>query len=128
MKKSTVILILSLTILLSSCQSIIFRAAGMRKPKIETPESVMRHLEKLGQSSVNIFAIDSTLFEHLRSTPFKPGWPANCRPSQLRIYDNNGSPIVHWASCEGYLSDLGTFDTVPPRNQVNLDSTLNFVS
>ena len=32
---------------------------------------------------------------------------------------------MHWASCEGYLKALKTFDTVPPRNQVNLDSTLN---
>jgi hypothetical protein len=96
----------------------------MRKPKVETAESIIKSLEKLGQSSENTYALDSALFDYLRSTPFKPGWPASFRPSQLRIYDNTCSPIVHWASCEGYLSDLGTFDTVPPRNQVNLDSTL----
>ncbi len=111
--------------LFSSCQSLIYRAAGMRKPKIETPESVLKCLEKLDLTYDNTYALDSALFDYLRSTPFKPGWPASFRPSQLRIYDKTGSPIVHWASCEGYLSDLGTFDTVPPRNQVNLDSTLN---
>ncbi|MBK7172036.1 MAG: hypothetical protein IPH84_02110 [Bacteroidales bacterium] len=97
----------------------------MRKPKIESAKSINEYLVKIDQSIENTYAIDSMLFEYLRSTPFKPGWPPSFRPSQLRVYDNLGSPIVHWASCEGYLSDLGTFDTIPPRNQVNLDSTLN---
>ena len=125
MKKIFFLLFLFSSLIYSSCQSLILRAAGMRKPKTETSESIIKYLEKLGQSNEYTYAIDSALFDYLRSTPFKPGWPASFRPSQLRIYDKTGSPIVHWASCEGYLSDLGTFDTVPPRNQVNLDSTLS---
>ncbi len=125
MKKSIFTITIFLTILFTSCQSIIFRVAGMRKPRIETPERVCNYLQKLNQSTDDVYAIDSALFEQLGTKPFKPGWPIDFRPAQFRIYDNGFRPIVHWASCEGFVSHLGTFDTVPPKNQVNLDSTFN---
>ena len=125
MKTTKIICILIILVASTSCQSLIFRLGGMRKPKIETAESVQKFMLHLNQSTEDIYAIDSALFEQLGTKPFKPGWPTDFRPAQFRIYNSNYLPIVHWASCEGFLSYLGTFDTVPPRNQVNLDSTLN---
>lgn len=125
MKAILFIFLLFVLIANISCQSMLFRLGGMRKPKIESAESLRKYIKQLNQSTEDIYAVDSALFENLGTIPFKPGWPADFRPAQFRIYDKNYLPIVHWASCEGFLSDLKTFDTVPPRNQVNLDSTLN---
>jgi hypothetical protein len=124
--KTFIYLLISLSIsFLSSCQVIILGLVGMHKPSIETRTSIETFLSKKGQSITDVYAIDTTLEEKLRSLPFKPGWPAGFRPIQIRAYDKAGKPIMHWASCEGFLNNLKTFDTVPPRNQVNLDSTLN---
>jgi hypothetical protein len=119
------LIFITLIFLLCSCQGLLFRIAGLRKPKTETQQTIEKFLIKNGQDLKDVYALDTTLMEKLRSTPFKPGWPPDLRPVQIRVYDTKGDPIMHWASCEGYLKDLGTFDTVPPRNQVNLDSTLN---
>ena len=114
-----------IAISLLSCKSTIVRLAGFRVPKIETQKSIEKFLTRSGQSTVNAYCMDTTLFQNLKTIPFKPGWPANFRFVQIRVYNSIGKPIMHWASCEGFLNDLHTFDTVPPRNQVNLDSTLN---
>ena len=31
---------------------------------------------------------------------------------------------MQWASCEGFLKDLKSFDSVPPKNRNGLDTTL----
>jgi hypothetical protein len=117
--------LIAIIAIITSYQVIILRAVGLRKPRVETKENIESFLTKRNQSLEDVYAIDTTLEEKLRSTPFKPGWPAGFRPIQIRVYDKAGLPIMHWASCEGFLKILKTFDTVPPRNQVNLDSTLN---
>jgi hypothetical protein len=61
----------------------------------------------------------------LRSEPFKPGWKNGFRPAQIRIYSRTGEPVVQWASCEGYLKELKTFDSVPPKNINGLNREWN---
>jgi len=125
MKTIRVISSITIFLIAISCQSIILRLAGFHKPKIETKKSIESYLIKNGQNLYDVFALDTILAEQLKNHSFKPGWPADFRPIQIRVYNKNGDPIMHSASCEGFLKDLKTFDTVPPRNQVNLDSTLN---
>jgi hypothetical protein len=47
------------------------------------------------------------------------------KPIQIRIYGKNEEPVIQWASCEGYLSDLKVFDTIPPKVINGLDTSLN---
>ncbi len=117
--------LLLILIITSSCKTALLRIAGFRTPGIESEESVITYLKKAKQDQKTVLTIDSTLLRDLQSKPFKPGWKPSFRPMQIRVYDKKFSPVMHWASCEGYLKDLKTFDTVPPRNKINLDSTLN---
>lgn len=126
MKNLITVLVLSLVVIsIISCKSALLRVVGFRVPKIESQKSIEKFLRHSGQPIENAYSMDTALYEHLRTIPFKPGWPADFRPIQIRVYNSEGKPIMHWVSCEGFLKDLHTFDTVPPRNQVNLDSTLN---
>lgn len=121
-----IIIVLQLPIVFSSCTRMILNLTGFKKPKIETRESIESFLNnKCALGIEDTYALDTVLYEKLLTSPFKPGWDKSFRPVQFRIYDKTGSPVVHWSSCEGYLKDLGTFDTVPPRNINTLDSTLN---
>jgi hypothetical protein len=108
-----------------SCQNIMLTVFGFRKPKIESKKSIERYLSKLNQPINDVYALDTVRYNELMNKPFKPGWPADFRPIQIRVYDRMGSPVMQWASCEGDLEYLKTFDTVPPRNKGGLDSTLN---
>jgi hypothetical protein len=119
------VIFFGLIVTMCSCQKILIRIAGLRAPQIESNKSVRKFVSQIHGDTMDIYCLDSTLFEQLRNIPFKPGWTAGLRPMQFRVYDKYGKPIVHYASCEGRLKDLKPFDTVPPRNQVNLDSTLN---
>lgn len=109
----------------SACQSTIMRIGGLKPPKIENSQSINAFLKKVGRDTVNVLSLDTTLFLDLQSKSFKPGWKPAFRPVQIRVYNSSYAPIMHWASCEGHLKKLGTFNQVPPKNLVNLDSTLN---
>lgn len=121
----SLIIVLAIAILSTSCKSALLRVIGMRMPRIETKDRIEKFLLQKDQPISDVYCMDTTLAHYLRTTPFKPGWPADFRPIQIRAYNTNGKPILHWASCEGYLEKLHTFDTVPPRNLNNLDSTLH---
>lgn len=97
---------------------------GVRKPKIENRESVYKFLNKIGQDTLDVLALDTMLYDQFRSEPFKPDWDTGLRPIQIRVYDSSGLPVMQWASCEGYLDDLKSFDTVPPRNYNGLNTSL----
>jgi len=120
------ILSMLLSISFSSCTSMILNLAGFKKPSIETKESIESFLHQNCNLRIDdTYAIDTILYGNLLNSSFKPGWNKGFRPVQIRIYDNSGKPIVHWSTCEGFLKDIGTFETVPPKNLNNLDSTLN---
>ena len=119
------LLFLLLGILTTSCQNILLMLVGIHKPQIENKTSIQTFLIRSKQDTANLYALNYELFQAFRDQPFKPGWTRGFRPIQIRVYNKIGTPIMHWASCEGYLKQLKTFDTVPPRNQINLDSTIN---
>ncbi|NVO18512.1 MAG: hypothetical protein HXX13_02365 [Bacteroidetes bacterium] len=125
MKNSNLLLLVFILLVASSCQNIVYLVAGFKTPRIESKETVMRFLQRNHQDTSDTYCLDSSIFLGLMHQSFKPGWKPGFRPIQIRVYDSNGLPIMHWASCEGYLKSLKTFDTVPPRNQINLDSTLS---
>jgi hypothetical protein len=102
------------------------RLAGVREPKIEAKESIFKFLKKLNEDTINVYAIDSILFHKMQQEEFKPGMAKSFRPVQIRVYGKNGEPVIQWASCEGFLSDLKIFDSVPPKiiNGVNMSLNL----
>jgi hypothetical protein len=124
MIKSFHILLVICLLLATSCTSSILRIAGLRKPKVETKQSVIKFLKKLNEDTNDIYTLDTTLFQELQKSHFKPGMAAGFRPVQIRVYDKQGEPVMHWASCEGSLSCLHIFDTVPPRVVNGLDTSL----
>jgi hypothetical protein len=111
-------------ILITSCQPILLHVAGVRVPQAESKESIYGFLQKMDKDTVDVFALDSNLFNRFRGMPFKPGWQPGFRPIQIRCYDSSGNPVMQWASCEGFLKDLKTFDSVPPKNVNGLDTSL----
>lgn len=123
------LLIVSIVLLsLTSCEQVTWslaRLMGIRKPKIESKESVLRFLERIGQDTMNVFALDTNLYNLFRNQPFKPEWDTGLRPIQVRVYDQEQKPVMQWASCEGYLDDLGTFDSMPPRNFDGLNTSID---
>ena len=101
------------------------RLAGLREPKIESKKSIFEFLEKLKEDTNDVYTMDSTLFQKLQQEDFKPGMAKSFRPVQIRMYGKSGEPVMQWASCEGFLSDLKIFDSVPPRIINGLDTSLN---
>ncbi len=111
-----------------SCSSLIMTMAGMKTPEIETKESIYQFLIKIHQDTSDVFCLDTNLLRHLQSQPFKPGWAPGFKPVQIRVYDHTGEPVMQWASCEGSLNKLRTFDSVPPVNTNALDKSLTLKS
>lgn len=108
----------------TSCKSIIVSLAGLRIPKVEDKASIYKMLKSMHQDTTDVFTIDSLLFEKFRKERFKPNWADGFRPVQIRVYDHNGFPVMQWALCEGFLKELKTFDSVPPKNINGLNTTL----
>ena len=128
MKTPTILFAAFLFSFLTSCQSVAWMISGLhgfKKPKVETKRSVQRFANKLGQDTTDLYCLDTVLFNELTELPFKPGWGSGFRNIQIRTYDKEGLPVMQWASCEGLLDELGTFDTVPPRNFYGLNTSLN---
>lgn len=125
MKKSFFFLMVIGFIFITSCNSTIMRIAGLREPKIESKESIFKFLKKLKEDTNDVYTLDSALFQKLRKEQFKPGIAKSFRPVQIRIYGKSGEPLMQWASCEGYLSDLKIFDSVPPKIINGLNTSLN---
>lgn len=117
-------LLLISTVSLTSCNRIIFGIAGLRVPSVEDKNSTFTFLQKAGQDTSDVFVMDTNLLQHMRSLEFKPGWDSSFRPVQIRVYNRKGKPVAQWASCEGPLSKVGTFDSVPPRNQGTLNESM----
>ena len=127
MKKYLVIAGIVMSLILSSCQQLTWTLArfmGVRKPKVESKETVFKFLDKIGQDTTDVYALDTNLYNLFRNEPFKPDWDTGLRPIQIRVYDHAGEPVMQWASCEGYLDDLKTFDSLPPRNYNGLNTSL----
>lgn len=127
MKRNWIVVSIALlSISVISCQRIMMKLAGINVPKVESRASIHDFLVKSGVDTANTFALDSALFVDMQKAPYKPGWDAGFRPFQIRFYDSAGKPVMQWASCEGYLNELKTFDSVPPKNfnGLNLDLTL----
>lgn len=82
-------------------------------------------LERNAMDTSNVYYMDKKTFISLKDQVYKPGIDSGFRFIQIRCYDNSGKPIMQWASCEGYLKDLGTFRTTPPKNHNGLDTTLS---
>ncbi len=125
MKAITSIIIILILFISSSCKWALMSISGFREPGVESKESIFVFLHKLKQDTNNVYALDTNLFNQFRQESFKPGWSKSFRPIQIRVYDKKGIPIMQWASCEGYLKDLKTFDTIPPRNNNELNISLN---
>jgi hypothetical protein len=125
MKNFSVFLFFICFILTTSCKSTVMRIAGLRAPKIETKQSICTFLKKLKEDTNDVYTLDSTLFEELKKEHFKPGMAAGFRPVQIRMYGKKGEPVMQWASCEGFLSDLKIFDSVPPKVINGLNTTIN---
>jgi hypothetical protein len=109
----------------TSCNTTIMRIAGLREPKIESKESIFNFLKKLKEDTNDVYTLDSTLFQNLGKEQFKSGMDNGFRPVQIRMYGKSGEPVMQWASCEGYLSDLKIFDSVPPKIINGLNTSLN---
>ncbi|MBE0646349.1 MAG: hypothetical protein IH596_01045 [Bacteroidales bacterium] len=127
MKSKTIIILIALLSLSSiSCKRVAMKFLGIHLPTTESRQSIQDFLLKAGQDTANTFALDSALFVEMQHAPYKPGWDSGFRPFQIRVYDNTGQPVMQWASCEGFLKDLKTFDSVPPKNfnGLNRDFTL----
>lgn len=124
MKHNLFIAVAALLLASASCKSIVVSMAGLRMPKIEDKASILKMLVRLNQDTNDVYTIDSMLFEKFRKEKFKPNWTNGFRPIQIRVYDRRGIPVMQWASCEGFLKELGTFDSVPPRNINGLNSSL----
>ena len=125
MKKSFLFLLVIGYIFTTSCSSTIMRIAGLRKPKIESKASIFKFLIKLKEDTNDVYTLDSVLLQKLRKEQFKPGMARSFRPVQIRVYGKSGEPVMQWASCEGYLSDLKIFDSVPPKIINGLNTSLN---
>ena len=93
--------------------------------KPENKSSIHKFLNSIRQDTSDTYGLDTNLLKSLSNKPFKPGWQTGFRPVQIRTYNNHGLPVMQWASCEGFLSNLKTFDSVPPKNLNGLDTTLN---
>ena len=98
--------------------------AGLRIPKVEDKASIFKMLKTLHQDTNDVYTIDSLVFEKFRKERFKPNWANGFRPVQIRVYDHEGIPVMQWALCEGFLKDLRTFDSVPPKNINGLNTSL----
>ena len=127
MKNLLFILSTILLLSFSSCQSILLRLGGFREPQIESKASIFTFLQKLKQDTNDVYVLDTNLLKQLREESFKPGWPKSFRPIQIRVYDKQGKPVMQWASCEGFLKDLKTFDFVPPKNYNGLDTSRSLI-
>lgn len=125
MKAITSIVIMMIVLSFSSCKWALMSISGLREPEVESKESIFKFLHKLKQDTDNIYALDTNLFNQFRKESFKPGRAKSFRPVQIRVYDIKGNPVMQWASCEGYLKDLKTFDSVPPKNKNGLNTSLN---
>ena len=124
MKHYLLIAVTAILLAATSCKSLVISMAGLRMPKVEDKGSIYKMLSKLHQDTNDLFTIDSMLFEKFRKEKFKPGWANGFRPVQIRVYDHLGLPVMQWALCEGFLKDLKTFDSVPPRNLNGLNRSL----
>jgi hypothetical protein len=111
--------------LLNGCKYQALWMAGVRQPKIENKHTIHKFLKSIHQDTLDTYALDSNLFKAFSTQSFKPGWPPSFRPIQIRTYNSNGKIVMQWASCEGFLKDLKTFDSVPPKNINGIDTTLN---
>jgi hypothetical protein len=125
MKKLTIIFVFISILFNTSCKSIIMRIAGVREPQIESKASIYKFLMEMKQDTIDVYALDTTLFERMKGDSFKPGMSKGFRPVQIKVYDKNSSPVMQWSSCEGFLKDLKPFDSVPPKNHNGLNTTLN---
>jgi hypothetical protein len=125
MKSLKSISILILVFLCSSCKWALMSISGFREPAVESKESVYEFLHSLNQDTSDVYVLDTNLFQELRQESFKPGMSKSFRPVQIRVYDRKGMPVMQWASCEGSLKELKTFDTVPPRNHNGLNTRLS---
>ncbi|MFH1297203.1 MAG: hypothetical protein ABIJ04_08030 [Bacteroidota bacterium] len=127
MKQKTIIILVALLCISSiSCKRIVMKFAGVSIPKVESRQSIQDFLLRIGQDTSNTLALDSALFMEMQHAPFKPGWDSGFRPFQIRVYDDTGQPVMQWSSCEGFLKDLKSFDSVPPKNfnGLNMELTL----
>lgn len=124
MKNNFLISLMVIILAATSCKSIVVNMAGLRIPKVEDKESVFKMLKSLHQDTNDVYTIDSLLFEKFRKERFKPNWANGFRPVQIRVYDHEGIPVMQWALCEGFLKDLKTFDSVPPKNINGLNTSL----
>jgi hypothetical protein len=124
MKHYLLIVVAAILLTATSCKSFVVSMAGLRLPKIEDKTSILKMLVRFHQDTSDVYTIDSMLFGKFRKEKFKPNWANGFRPVQIRVYDHRGVPVMQWALCEGFLKDLKTFDTVPPRNINGLNSSL----
>jgi hypothetical protein len=124
MKTLSTSLIVGLFAILTSCQPILFRMAGIRAPKAESKVTIHEFLKKINVDTADVYTLDTSLFKEFRKLSFKPGWKPGFRPIQIRCYDSSGAPVMQWASCEGFLKDLKVFDSIPPKNYNGLDTSL----
>jgi hypothetical protein len=125
MRKSIILMIVIGYFFTTSCNSTIMRIFGFRNPKIETKQSVFKFLTKIHEDTNDVYTLDTSLFQNLKKKQFKPGMNSSFRPVQIRMYGKTGEPVMQWASCEGFISDLNIFDTLPPRIVNGLDTSLN---
>jgi hypothetical protein len=124
MKKTYSLLLLVFIMMLSSCQETILKMSGFRKPMVEDKQSVFKYLRSLKQDTDEVYTLDTNLFQKFRYESFKPNWAHGFRPAQIRMYDKSGAPVLQWTICEGFLKDLKTFDSLPPRNVNGLNNNL----
>jgi hypothetical protein len=125
MKKVHLLCLIITFLSLSGCQNTVLKMSGFRKPKVENKQSVYKYLRSLKQDTIDVYAIDTLLFQKYRKEPFKPNWAKGFRPAQIRMYNNEGLPILQWASCEGFLNKLKTFDSLPPKNVNGLNDSID---
>ena len=124
MKKQSIVILVCLIMVLGSCQKILLSFSGIKNPEVETAASVKEFLLKIGQDTTDVLCLDSSVYTNMKTQQFKPGRSSGFRPIQIRAYDRQGNAVMQWASCEGYLKQLGTFDSVPPKNQPGLDTSM----
>jgi hypothetical protein len=127
---------LLLSVLCSSCQSIMLGVMGMKQPKPLEDAEVIRLAERWHLDSGGVFVMDTAFVYRLRNDTNGNDRlsKAMIQPAQVRVYDENDTLIAIMANCHvgGFPNvkwERSTWHTAfPPPTGATIDSAVVFTS